>query len=141
MKHVLALLASLTLVTPACVIRTTAPRPVGALNTDGSVFLGWHHVAKNQNQGPDREAYDVGAQLGNFSSIRLHADSPVAIDEVLVIFANGERWVAPGPLALAGGEWSQPIPLPGGARPIHSVVLTGRATTGLLSTVEVHGAR
>lgn len=141
-KNALVLLSVLSLAAPACVI-TTTNRDVGSVAADGSVYLGWHLIRrddKNPNAN-DQETYDIGAQLGNFSTIRINADKPVAIARVHVIFANGERWDAPAPAALGGNEWSAPIQLPGGPRPIHSVVIDGRSTTSLLSRVEVHGTR
>lgn len=137
----LSVLSVASLAAPACTITTTANRDVGSLNADGSVYLGWHLLNRDNKSGNDRETYDVGAQLGAFSSIRLHGDKPIAIAQVLVIFANGEQWVAPAPAGLANDEWSQPIPLPGGPRPIHSIVVYGRSTASALSKLEIHGGR
>jgi len=142
-KNALVLLSVLSLAAPACVITTTPPRDVGSVSADGTVYLGWHLLRqdrKNPNL-DDVETYDVGAQHGNFSSIRLHADKPLALTRVHVIFANGERWDAPTPPALAQEGWSAPIQLPGGPRQIHSIVITGRSTTSLLSHLEIHGTR
>lgn len=135
MKNALVLLA-LSIAAPACVVTTTS-RDVGSVAADGSVYLGWH-LLKNTN---DTETYEVGSQLGGFSTVRLHAEKPLALGQVLVIFADGERWVAPAPAALGQEEWSSPIPLPGGPRAIHSVVVQGRATTSQLAKLEIHGGR
>ena len=90
MKTALVLISVMSLVTPACVITQTAPRDVGALNADGTVYLGWHLIARPKNNANDRETYDVGAQLGNFSALRIHVDSAVSLAQVSVILANGE---------------------------------------------------
>jgi hypothetical protein len=141
-KNALVLLSVLALATPACVITATPPRDVGSVNADGSVYLGWHLIARDDKSHPnDVETYEVGAQLGNFSTIRLHSEKPIALAQVLVIFANGERWVAPAPPALGAEEWSAPIQLSGGPRPIHSIVVTGRSTTSLLSKLEINATR
>lgn len=141
-KNALAMLALLSLAAPACVIRTTAPRDVGSVSADGSVYLGWHLVNRATASKPeDQETYDVGAHLGAFSAIRMHTEKPVAFSQVLVIFANGERWVAPAPAAMGADEWTAPIQLPGGPRPIHSIVVNGHSTTSLLAKLEFHGTR
>lgn len=142
-KNTFVLLSVLSLALPACVVTTTAPRDVGSVAADGSVYLGWHLINRgnNANGGNDQETYDVGAQVGAFSTIRLHGDKPIALAQVLVIFANGERWTAPAPAQLGNDEWSAPIQLPGGPRPIHSIVIFGRSTTSLLAHLEIHGGR
>jgi hypothetical protein len=140
-KHALVLLSVLSLAAPACVITTTS-RDVGSVNADGSVYLGWHLLQRNEKTNAnDQEVYEVGAQVGAFSSIRLHADKPLSLARVHVIFANGERWDAPAPPGLNTDEWSAPIQLPGGPRPIHSIVIDGRSTSSLLAKLEVHGGR
>jgi hypothetical protein len=140
-KPVLLLLSVLSLAAPACVVHTTAPRDVGSLNADGSVFLGWHLFRSSGPGGVDREVYDVGQQLGNFQALRLHADRPVEITQVLVIFADGERWMAPAQQVLDTNQWSAWIPLPRAPRPIHSVEILGRSTSAMLANVDVHGLR
>jgi hypothetical protein len=138
----LVLLSVLSLAAPACVVHTTAPRDVGSVAADGSVYLGWHLVRSNKKTNAnDVETYDVGAHIGNFSAIRIHAEKPTALAEVLVIFANGERWVAQAPAMLNTEEWSAPIALPGAPRAIHSIVVTGQPTGSLLSKIELHGYR
>ncbi len=140
-KNALVLLSVLSLAAPACVI-TTTNRDVGSVNADGSVYLGWHLLNRNEKTNAnDQETYDVGVQLGAFSSIRLHADKPMSIARVHIIFANGERYDAPAPPALGAEEWSPPLQLPGGPRPIHSIVVDGRSTTSLLAKLELHGGR
>ena len=140
-KTALVLLAALALAAPAGTI-TSHSRDGGSVASDGSVYLGWHLLNKDGKvNGNDEESYAVGAQLGSFSAIRLHADKPVALAQVLVIFANGERWVAPAPQELGADQWSAPIPLPGGPRAIHSVVVHGRSTTSILSHFEIYGSR
>lgn len=136
-KNALVLLSLLSLAAPACTITTTT-RDVGSVSTDGSVYLGWNLI---DNKGNDSDTYDIGAQLGAYSAIRLHADKPVELGQVQVVFADGERWLAPAPAAMNGDEWSAPIPLPRGPRPIHSVVIAGKATTSLLARVEIYGYR
>lgn len=136
-KKALALFALLSLAAPACTITTTT-REVGSVASDGSVYLGWNLI---DNKGNDQDTFDIGANLGAYSTIRLHAEHPITFGQVLVIFADGERWIAPAPQALAEGEWSAPIPLPKGPRAIHSVVVNGRSTAGLLSRLEVYGTR
>jgi hypothetical protein len=143
-KNTLLLVSVLSLALPACVVTTTAPRDVGSVAADGSVYLGWHLLNRDNKNKPDnldQETYDIGAQVGGFSTIRLHADKPIAVAQVLVIFANGERWAAPAPAVLGQNEWSAPIQLPGAPRPIHSIVVTGRSTTSLLAHLELHGGR
>jgi hypothetical protein len=122
---------------------TTTTRDVGAVNADGTVYLGWNLIGKDGGKGNpnDSDTYDIGAQMGNFSALRLHSEKPIAFAQILVVFADGERWVAPGPAAMGAEEWSQPIPLPRGPRPIHSVVVTARSTNSLLSRLEIHGTR
>jgi hypothetical protein len=142
-KSALVLLSLLSLAAPACVVHTQAPRDVGSINADGSVFLGWHLLNRDNkgNNGNDSETYDIGAQVGNFSSIRLFSDRPISIAQVHVIFANGERWDAPAPPVMNANEWTGPIQLPGGPRPIHSIIINGRSTSSLLAKVEIHGGR
>ena len=142
-KHALVLLSLLSLSAPACVIHTQAPRDVGSVNADGTVFLGWHLINRDSksNNGNDMETYDIGAAQGNFSSIRLMSEKPISLWIVRVIFANGEQWDAPVPPTMGANEWTNPIQLPGGPRPIHSIVVYGRSTTSLLSKVEIHGGR
>jgi hypothetical protein len=140
-KKILLLLGLLSIAAPACVVRTTN-REVGSVSSDGSVYLGWHLLARdNRGGGDDQETYDIGAHLGPFSAIRLHADRPVTLTQVLVIFADGERWVAPAPQVLGQDEWTNPIFLPRAPRPIHSIVVFGRSTTSLLAHLEFYGSR
>lgn len=142
-NHALLLLSLLSVATPACVVTTTAPRDVGSISSDGSVYLGWHLLNRDNktNGGNDVETYDVGAQHGGFSAIRIHTDRPISLAEVLVIFANGERWAAPAPATMNANDWTAPLPFPSPQRPIHSIVITGRSTSSLLARVEVHGTR
>ena len=147
-KHALVMLAWLSLVglasfaAPGCVITDTS-RSVGSVASDGSVYLGWNLIGSDGGNGKpdDSDTYDIGAGLGNYSAIRLHAEKPIQLTQVLVIFANGERWVAQAPGGLNTDEWSAPIALPGGPRPIHSIVVIGRSTSSLLSKLEIHGLR
>lgn len=140
-KTALVMLSLLSLATPACVV-TTTNRDVGSVAADGSVFLGWHLIARdNKSSVDDQETYDIGNQFGAFSTLRLHVDRPTTITQVLVIFADGERWVAQAPAALAQNEWSAPIPLPRGPRPIHSVIVTGRSSSSMLAKLEIYGTR
>lgn len=139
---VLLSLFAVALAAPACVVTAAPPRDVGTVSADGSVFLGWHLLSRDNKTGADdQETYAVGAQLGTFSALRLHADKPLGLAQVLVIFADGERWVLPAPHGLGADEWTQAIPLHGGPRAIHSIVVTGQPTTSLLSKLEFHGHR
>lgn len=138
---ILFALSALSLAAPACVITNTT-RDVGSTASDGTVYLGWNLIGREKDPNAnDEDTYDIGAGLGNYSAIRFKAEKPIAFAQVLVIFANGERWVAPAPAALGNNEWSAPIQLPGGPRPIHSIVVTGRSTASLLSRLEIHGYR
>jgi hypothetical protein len=141
-KRVFMMLCLVSLAVPACVV-TTTNRDVGSVASDGTVYLGWNLIGRDggNNKPNDQDTYDIGAHLGSFSAIRLHVEKPIAFAEVLVIFANGERWVAQVPPVLNNEEWSPAIPLPGGPRQIHSIVVTGRSTTSLLSRLEIHGFR
>jgi hypothetical protein len=53
---------------------------------------------------PDRERYPVGQQHGSFSSIRLHADKAATLSQVVVIFMDGERFIAPAPSSMGAGQ-------------------------------------
>jgi hypothetical protein len=140
-KNALFLLALVSsLAAPACVITETPPRDVGSANADGSVYLGWNLIGRADKQ-TDHDEYLVGAGVGNFSAFRLHAEKPVALNEVLVIFADGTRWVAPAPQTMGVNETSQPIALPNGPRAIYSITITGAPTTDLLSRVDIDGFR
>ena len=142
-KHafvMLSLAALASMAAPACVV-TTTNRDVGSVAADGTVYLGWNLIGREKDPSAnDQDTYDVGAQLGTFSSIRLRAEKPVVIAQVLVIFADGERWNAPAPAELGTDQWSAPIQFPG-PRAIHSIVVSGRPTTSLLSRLEIHGNR
>lgn len=141
-KHVFAMLTLLSLAAaPACVVTTTT-REVGSVAADGSVYLGWNLIGNDGGKSNpfDTDTYDIGANFGGFSMLRLHADKPVAFAQIQVIFADGERWIAQGPPSLNADETSAPIVLPGG-RAIHSVVIVGRATNSLLTKVEIYGLR
>jgi hypothetical protein len=141
-KHLFVMLSVLSLAAPACVIRDTS-RDVGSVASDGTVYLGWNLIGSDggPSKPNDEDTYDLGANLGSFSAIRLHAEKPISIVQVLVVFANGERVAVQAPAAMNTDEWSAPIPLPGGPRQIYSIVVTGRATTSLLSKLEIHGTR
>lgn len=139
-KNTLLMLALMSFASPACVITTTPPRDVGSVNSDGTVYLGWNLVGK-PDKSTDQDTYLVGANNGTFSAIRLNADKPVAFTQVLVIFADGERWVAPAPATLGAGEITPPIPLPNGPRAIYSIVVSGAPTADLLSKVEINANR
>jgi hypothetical protein len=122
--------------TPACTIYVNEP---GAVMKDGSVYLGFHLYSGKG--GFDREEYPIGQKHGAFRSLRLHADKGVEVNEVQVIFADGERWVAPAPGGLAQGQWSQEIVLPRGPRAIHSVWVGGKSQSKRLANVEIYGTR
>jgi hypothetical protein len=141
-KNALVMLAVLSLGAPACTVTTTS-RDVGSVASDGSVYLGWNLVGRDHKDPNvnDSDTYDIGQQVGAFSAIRLHAEKPLTLAQVLVIFADGERWVAPAPPALGQDQWSAPIPLPRGQRAIHSIVVAGRPNTDLLSRLEIYGTR
>ncbi|MGZ3423620.1 MAG: hypothetical protein ACXVEF_18305 [Polyangiales bacterium] len=140
-KNALVMLAVLSLGAPACVVTTTT-RDVGSLNADGTVYLGWNLVGGDNKTGAnDQDTYYVGQQVGAFSAIRLHSEKPISVAQVLVVFADGERWIAPVPAQLGNDQWTAPIPLPRGPRAIHSIVVFGRSTAALLSRLEIHGTR
>jgi len=128
------LLAALATTAPACVVHVTEP---GAVTPDGSVYLGFDLFSSKGKS--DRERILVGQELGAFSSIRLNADAPVALNQVVVIFADGERFNAPVPARLAGGQWTGTIALPRGARPIHSIVVTAKSQGKHLAKIEIYG--
>ena len=137
-KTTLVLISLLAVAMSACVVTAQPPREPGTVNSDGSVYLGWRLLSRNKGKN-DRETYNMGAQLGTFTSLRLTTDKPAALAQVTVIFANGEQWMAPIPASLAGGEWSGAIALPGAPRAIHSVVIDGHATGSMHAKVEIHG--
>ena len=136
----LALLAFLSIAAPACVITETPPRDVGSVNADGTVYLGWNLIGRADKQ-VDHDEYVVGAGVGNFTAFRLHSEKPVSFTEILVTFADGQRWVAPGPQSMGANEMSAPIALPNGPRPIYSITLSGKPTTDLLSRVDIDAMR
>ncbi|GAF69530.1 unnamed protein product, partial [marine sediment metagenome] len=80
------LLAAIATALPACTVNMVEP---GAVSSDGTVYLGFNLFDARGK--PDREDYQIGQQLGAFSSIRLKTDAPVAVTKVHVIFADGER--------------------------------------------------
>lgn len=131
------LVAFIAMAAPACTVYVQEP---GAVASDGSVYLGFHLFSGRKAAG-DRESYEVGQKHGAFSSIRLHTDDPVNITEVFVIFADGERYTAPAPGALAAEGWTNPIPLPRGPRPIHSIVVGAKGQTKKLANIEIYGTR
>ncbi len=135
----LLLLAALAL--PACIINAAPPREVGSAATDGSVYLGWRLVSKEKKGANDRETFPVGERFGTFSTIRLTTDRPLNLAQVVVIFMNGEQWIARAPAALSGGQWSEVIALPGAPRAIHSVVVDGIATSTMHAKLEIHATR
>lgn len=139
-KNALLLLALFSIGAPACVIATTPPRDVGSVNSDGTVYLGWNLVGR-PDHATDQDTWPVGAQVGNFTAIRLHSEKPVSITRVLVVFADGQQWVAPAPATMGADEWSSPIPLPNGPRAISSITISGAPTTDLLSRLDVDGFR
>ena len=144
-KYALVMLAVFSFASfaaPACVIRDTT-RDVGSVAADGTVYLGWNLIGSDggKSQPNDQDTYTIGPNLGAFSALRLHAEKPIAIVQVQVNFADGQSWVAPAPAALNTDEWSAPIAIPGGPRVIQSIVVVGRATTSLLSKLEIHGTR
>lgn len=140
-KPVLALLAVVTLSLSACVVNNTPPRDVGSAAADGSIYLGWRLVSKEKKGGTDRETFNVGDGLGTYSSLRVTTDRAVNIAQLVVIFSNGEQWIAPAPGDLAAGQWTNPIALPGAPRAIHSIVVDGRAASTMHAKVEIHGTR
>jgi hypothetical protein len=128
------LLAALATAAPACVVHVTEP---GAVTSDGSVYLGFDLFSGKGKS--DRERIDVGQQLGAFSTIRLNTDESIALSQVVVIFADGERFKVPVPAKLGGGRWTEPVALPRGPRPIHSVVVTARSLGKHLAKIEIYG--
>jgi hypothetical protein len=129
------ILAALAAAVPACTVYTVE---VGSASSDGTVYLGFNlFSAKGKSE---REAYPIGQEHGPFSTLRLKADKAVAISRVTVVFADGERFNAPIS-ELAGGQWSAPIALPGGPRPIHSVVIVATSRAKGLASIEVYGNR
>jgi len=139
-KNTLVLSALLALSSSACVITETPPRDVGSVNSDGTVYLGWNLIGR-ADKADDHDEYLVGAGVGNFTAFRLHAEKPVAFTEVLVIFADGTRWVAPGPQSMGANETSAPVQLPNGPRGIYSITLSGKPTTDLLARVDIDAFR
>jgi hypothetical protein len=129
------LLAALAIAAPGCTIYTQEP---GHVASDGSIYLGWNLFTGKK---ADRESYAVGQKLGPYSSIRLHADEASTVSEVTVIFADGERFAAPAPGAMTEGQWTNPIALPGGARPLHSIVVGAQSQTKRLAKIEIYGTR
>src|SRR5690349_1769029 len=116
------LLAALATAAPACTVYTTQP---GTALADGSIDMGFD-LFDNKGK-PDREAILIGQELGAFKTIRVIADKPVALSRVTVVFADGERFVAPVPTHLKGGQSTPVITLPRGPRPIHSIVIVARS--------------
>lgn len=127
------LLTALVVAAPSCTVYVTEP---GAVQSDGSIYLGFNLFSRKK---VDRESYAIGDKLGPYSSIRLHVDEDVNVSEVTVIFADGERFAAPAPGDLAAGAWTNPIPLPRGPRPLHSIVVSAQSKTKLLAKVEING--
>ncbi len=131
------LLGTLATAATACTVQTIPP---GTVLADGSVDLGFE-LFDNKGK-PDREAIPLGRQLGALSTIRLVANKPIALSRMTVIFADGERFVAPLPARLRGGESTPVIQLPRGPREIHSVVIVARSEgKELLAKLELYGTR
>ena len=132
--RLLFLLGAIAVASPACVVYATEP---GAVTSDGSVYLGFDlYSGKGKS---DRESYPVGQQLGAFSTIWLTADEPVAVQQVLVVFADGERYNAPVPATLGGHRSSPAIRLPRGPRQIHSIVVGAKSQNKHLAKIEIYG--
>jgi hypothetical protein len=129
--------ALLALSTPACTVHV--PPEVGTVAPDGSTYLGWQ-LFSGQNK-KDQEEYPVGQHLGAFGSIRLHSDEAITLTKVVVIMADGERFTVRAPAKLGANEWTNPLPLPHPARPIYSVVVSGKAPGKHLAKLEIYGQR
>jgi hypothetical protein len=137
--RIFLLLAALAVFGGASTACTIYTAETGAVSSDGSVYLGWSLFSGRGNA--EREDYPVGQQHGAFSSFRLRASKAVALHEVTVILADGERFRAPVPGTLGAGQWSDPIALPGGAREIHSFVITAKSQSKQLAKLEIYGTR
>ena len=130
------LLTAVASIAPACTVYVREP---GAVISDGSVYLGFSLISAKGKV--DNEEYPVGQQHGAFSAIRLHADESVSLNQVVVIFADGERFTAPTPATLGGGQSSGLIALPRGPRPIHSILVAGKSQRKGLAKVEIYATR
>jgi hypothetical protein len=128
------LLAALAIVPTSCTIYTME---TGAVASDGSVYLGWSLYS---GKSADREEFPIGQKHGPFSSIRLHTDKAIALSEITVIYADGQRFAAPPPKTMADGEWTAPIALPTAA-PLHSIVVAGKSQSKHLAKLEIYGTR
>ena len=134
-KRILLLLAALAFALPSCTVYVREP---GSAAADGSIYFGFHLF---RNKGAEQETFDVGDQQGAFSSIRLFAGDQLDVDQVVVIFSDGERWTAPVPRSLGKDQWTNPIPLPRAPRAMHSIVVTARSPARNLAKLEIHGSR
>lgn len=130
------LLTAVAITAPACTVYVREP---GTVSSDGTVYLGFSLISAKEKV--DREEYPVGQQHGAFSAIYLHADQSVSLSQVVVIFADGERFTAPAPATLGGGQSSPVIALPRGPRAIHSILVTGKSQQKGLAKVEIYAKR
>lgn len=109
--RLLPLACCVVLLCPNC----ARPRP--------GVVGGWELLGQRTVQGRvDRDEIAVGRRDGRFGRIRFEVSgSAMELYDVVVVFANGDRFSPRVRLVFAEDSWSRTIDLPGGARVIRRV--------------------
>jgi len=135
---VLSSLLFCALTLSGCVVAAAPARPAEAHAAhSGFVFLGDRTV----NGSLDHDAIAVGRREGAFHEIMIVAErAPVEIYDLVVTFANGERYEPHTRLVFGRDSTSRNIDLPGGARVIRRVDFRyGNLVAGARAKVELWG--
>jgi hypothetical protein len=86
---------------------------------------GWAYLGQRDVHGHGQEVHEAIAGLrgdGRFSQVRFRIrHAPVALDEIVITFGDGERFSPPTRIEFGPGSETRDIPLPGGARVIRRV--------------------
>lgn len=113
------------------------PAPIATWDATGWTKLGTQTV----NGGRDRDTINVGAYRGRFDQLTMAvSDSDLDLEDLTVVFGNGERWSANVKHVFREGGRTRVIDLPGDDRVIARIELAYRNLAGGgRATVEVWG--
>lgn len=120
----------------ACTVREARPAEHHAMR-NGYTYLGSRQV----NGGMDHDSIHVGRGDGHFHAIMIVVENaPVAIEDIVVTFGNGERWEPHTRLVFGPDSTTRGLDLPGNARFIKRVDFRyGNLAAGANATVELWG--
>ena len=121
-----------------CVVEAAPARPAEAhAARNGFVFLGDRTV----NGGVDHDVIGVGRREGQFHQLMIVVErAPVEIYDLVITFANGERYEPHTRLVFGRDSTSRSIDLPGGGRLIRRVDFRyGNLVRGARAKVELWG--